>query len=69
MGIKYEAAINAMNEARKAEREKVIEEALNLIDQYTKATFFPDGSVGDSIEDVEGLRDAIEDLKEGERDA
>ena len=68
MGIKYEAAINAMNEARKSEREKVIEEALNLIDKYTKATFLPDGSVIDYIEDAEGLRDAIEDLKGGEQE-
>lgn len=68
MGIKYEAAINAMNKARKAEREKVIEETLNLIDQYTKATFLPDGGFIDTIEDVEGLRDAIEDLKEGEQE-
>lgn len=45
---------------------KTINKVLEIIDQYTHTTFLPDGSVIDAIEDVEGLRDAIEDLKGGE---
>lgn len=61
MAIKYEAAINAMNEARKAEREYVIDRMLGIIDEVS------DEWLEDNCEwDWHGeMKKRVSDLKEG----
>lgn len=62
MAIKYEAAINAMNEVRKAEREYVIDRMLGIIDEVS------DEWLEDNCEwDWHGeMKKRVSALKEGE---
>ena len=51
--------------ARLLENSIEIDRVLKIIDGFVKSKYYPDGSVEDCIENVEGLMDEIEAMKEG----